>query len=68
MPADYEDQLTSVQAAIQKIVDGGQDVTYNGKRVTYGDLQTLYDRERFLQTRIDRQARGGIRVRRGVPL
>lgn len=61
------EKLARVQAAIAKIENNGQDVTLDGKRVTRGDLQTLYDREERLELKISRENRGGIRVRRGTP-
>jgi hypothetical protein len=67
MAANPSDQLDSVQTAISKIELGGQDVTYDGKRVTRADLKTLYEREAVLKRTIDRESTGGIRVRRGTP-
>lgn len=60
-------KLDRVQAAIAAIENNGQDVTYNGKRVTKADLKTLYDRESYLESKIARAELGGIRVRRGTP-
>ncbi len=62
-----QQKLDRVQAAIAKIENNGQDMTYDGKRVTRADLNTLYTRERQLEREIDRESRGGIRVRRGTP-
>lgn len=60
-------QLERVQRAIAAIEEGGQDVSYDGKRVTFADLQALYRREEKLRLDVARDARGGIRVRFGVP-
>ena len=60
-------QLDRVQAAIGKIESGGQDVTYDGRRLTRADLATLYDRERELLRRTARAAAGGILRSIGVP-
>jgi len=43
-------------------------VSYEGRAVTKGDLKTLYDREKYLEMRLARKSRGGIRSRAGVPL
>lgn len=61
------ERLDRVASAIEAILTGGQDVTYNGRRVTMADLKTLQEYETYLQRKIDRAANGGIRVRRGTP-
>lgn len=64
----YTQQLERVQAAISKIETGGQTVDWEGKRLTRGDLATLYARERELRTLAAReQSGGGMGVRFGVP-
>ena len=68
MSETLEDKLTRVQTAIATIETGGQSVSYEGRAVTKGDLKTLYDREKYLEMRLARKSRGGIRVRAGVPL
>ncbi len=69
MAEALSDQLTRVQSAIAAIENGGQDITYNGRRVTMADVQTLYKRESDLIRRISRQSRGGgLRVRRATPI
>ena len=67
MAVDYEARLVKVSAAIESIIGGGQDVTYDGRRVAYADLDILQREEKHLEGRITRQTRGGIRVRGGVP-
>lgn len=61
------ERLDRVAIAIEAILTGGQDITYNGRRVTMADLKTLQEYETYLQRKIDRAANGGIRVRRGTP-
>lgn len=67
MTDSYQTQLTRVQAAIASVEEGGQDVTYDGKRVTFADLSVLYRREERLRVMAAREARGGIGARFGVP-
>lgn len=62
-----QEMLSEVQDAIYRILKGGQDVTYDGRRVAYADLEKLEKLEERYQARIRRTERGGIRVRRGVP-
>ncbi len=68
MSDTLEENLDRVQKAIAAIEGGGQSVSYEGRAVTKGDLKTLYDRETYLEKRIDRKSRGGIRTRAGVSL
>lgn len=68
MSDTLEDKLTRVQTAIAAIETGGQSVSYEGRTVTKGDLKTLYERESYLEKKIERKTRGGIRVRGGVPV
>lgn len=68
MAIDYEARLAKVSAAIEAILEGAQDVSYDGRRVAYADLKVLQDEEKRLEARISRQERGGgIRMRGGVP-
>lgn len=67
--ATYSEQLDSVQSAIARIEEGGQEVEFEGKRRTFADLKTLYQREAYLQGMVAREARGGgMRMRRIVPI
>ncbi len=45
-------QLASVREAIAAIEAGGQSVRYEGRQVTGADLNTLYEREASLMTRL----------------
>lgn len=60
----YQDQLERVQAAIAAIESGTQSYTMGGRTMSRGNLADLYKRETFLRKRVNRQKRGGIRVRR----
>lgn len=67
--SDLQERLERVQAAIAAIESGAQEVTYEGRSVTRAKLETLYEREKYLEQRIARKSRGGgIRTRGGVPL
>ncbi len=63
----YQEQLEAVQAAIDKILTGGQEVVYEGRRITYADLAELRKTER--QLRLDTARETGARgIRYGVPV
>ncbi len=66
MAVDYDARLTKVSTAIEAILDGGQDVTYNGNRISYADLEALQKEERRLEAKVKRNGKG-IRMRRGTP-
>lgn len=68
MTESLQTQLDRVQAAIAAIESGSQSYTILGRSFSKADLQTLYGRERELKFAIARQARGGIRVQRVIPL
>lgn len=63
----YEEQLEQVQAAIEQILTRGQAVDVNGRALTRANLRALQEREKWLIQQVERQKRGGIRVRRAVP-
>ena len=67
-PTDYRAELELVNTAIAKVLEGGQDVTYDGKRVVKSDLDSLRKHRDTLVKNIERADRGGVRVRRGVPI
>ena len=62
------EQLEEVQTAISRVM-GGQDVTINGKRMKYADLDMLSKREGILLTRYQaEQGTGGIpRINFAIP-
>lgn len=62
----YAQQLERVQAAIAAIESGEQSFEINGRVVRRADLKTLYDREAYLRRMVEREKRGGIRLRRVV--
>ena len=47
--AYYQAKLTSVSAAITKILEGGQDLSISDKRIIYGRLGNLYDEQARLE-------------------
>jgi len=62
MAETYAAQLDRVQSAIKAIEERGQAYEIEGRRMTRGDLKTLYDRERELRRQVAREERGGARV------
>lgn len=60
-------QLERVQNAIAAIEGGAQSFTVLGRQYTRGELSTLYAREKDLLARLERETRGGSRIRLGVP-
>lgn len=67
MAETYAVQLDRVQTAIKAIEERGQAYEIEGRRLTRGDLKTLYDRERELRRNVAREARGGVRVTSVAP-
>ena len=45
----YRTKLTSIQAAITKILEGGQDLSLADKRIIYGRLGNLFDEQARLE-------------------
>ena len=64
----YTVQLERVQAAIGAIEGGSQSYSVAGRTFTKADLETLYKREIFLRSKVDRESNGGIRIMRAIPL
>lgn len=64
----YQVQLERVQAAIGAIEGGSQSYSVAGRTFTKADLKTLYERETLLRAKAAREANGGIRISRAVPL
>lgn len=64
----YSTQLERVQTTIAKIEETGQAHDINGRMLRRADLEQLYKREKWLRKMAAREERGGIRMRRGVPL
>jgi len=56
MAATLAERLTSVEAAISAIEGGAQSFTFMGRTYTRADLKTLYDQQRYLETRVAREA------------
>lgn len=59
MAASDEAELVEVQAAISRILSGGQEIERGDRRTKQGDLATLYARRDSLERRIARA--GGTR-------
>ena len=57
------EQLEEVQAAITKILDGGQDVMNSDKRILYARLEALQKREEYLLNRYNAEQGEGTTVR-----
>ena len=45
----YQTKLTTIQAAITKILEGGQDLSLSDKRIIYGRLGNLLDEQSRLE-------------------
>jgi len=67
MPRTYAQQLEDIDAAIAAIETRNQSYSINGRSMTRADLATLYAERRRLQPLAAREARGGARIRYGVP-
>ncbi|MBP2657888.1 MAG: hypothetical protein H6Q69_920 [Firmicutes bacterium] len=57
-----ENQLTRVQAAIAAIESGAQEYGIGSRKVTKGDLKTLYDRESSLKQQLAYESVGTTRA------
>jgi len=55
-----EEQLDRVQKAIADIEGGAQEYAIGSRKLTKGDLKTLYDRESYLKTAIAAQNGGSV--------
>lgn len=68
----YEEQLASVQTAIEKIQSGAQAYSISSptgsRSFSKADLKTLYEREKWLRCQIARGPNGGIPVRGATPI
>jgi hypothetical protein len=62
-----QEELDLLNLAIAKVLSGGQSYSVDGQSMTRADLPTLYARQAVLERKIARAARGGMRVRIGVP-
>ena len=61
-------ELEEIQAAITAITTGAQEVTIDGKRITFGNLDALYKREEILLARYKaEQGTGGPAINIGIP-
>jgi hypothetical protein len=55
----YSEELTFIEAAIQKIITNGQAVSIDGSSLSRANLSELYKRQTDLLTLINLQHRGG---------
>jgi hypothetical protein len=60
------EQLEEVQTAISNVMDG-QDISYNGKRLTLANLGLLTARENMLLERYNREQGRGLTINHGIP-
>lgn len=63
----YTEQLEQVQAAITAVLTKGQSYTIDGRTFTRADLGALQEREQYLMPLAQRETRGGLGIRLGVP-
>ena len=62
----YAEQLEEVQAAISRLLADGQAWEQGQRSRTEARLAELHEREQFLRRMVEREQRGGIRLRRVV--
>jgi len=63
----YLVQLEEIQTAITQIIATGQSYTLDNRSLTRADLDKLTQREKYLLTMVNREARGGgVRTRYGT--
>lgn len=67
-PAIVEEELAEVRAAIRAVLRGGQANAIHHRALTRASLRDLRDMQKELEAELTRLQRGGVRVRRGVPL
>ncbi|PWC81261.1 hypothetical protein TSH64_01050 [Azospirillum sp. TSH64] len=64
----YADKLASVEAAIKAVEERGQRVVIKDRELWRADLDRLYAERKRLEPLARRETRGGLRMRRIVPL
>jgi len=62
MAKTYAEQLEAVQSAIEAIESGSQSQSVQGRSIARADLATLYAREKYLRTMVQRETDGGLGV------
>lgn len=62
----YAEQLEEVQAAISRLLADGQAWEQGQRSRTEARLAELHEREKYLRRMVEREKRGGIRLRRVV--
>lgn len=63
-----EEELLSINSAIDHILNSGQDVSSGNSRLQMANLDILYRRKDTVEKRIARKVRGGIRVTGATPV
>ncbi len=66
--SSLEAKIAKIDDAIERALLGGQEVTYNGRRVTHEKVEELQKLRDMLQARADRISNGGIKMVRGTPV
>lgn len=66
--AEIQAELDEVREAISAVLRGGQINAINNRALTRASLRDLREMREDLERELARAERGGIRVRRGVPL
>lgn len=64
----YQTQLEEVQAAITAILTNAQSVEINNRKYSYATLEKLEAMETRLRRAVERETRGGIRMRGATPV
>lgn len=64
----YLEQLEEVQKAISDLLSGAQEASYNGQKVKKAELSQLVAYEKYLRQQVNKEKRGGIRVRGATPV
>lgn len=57
------EELAQLNAAITAIETGAQEYEIAGRKLRRGDLEAMYRERRRLKTEVNRESRGGLRVR-----
>lgn len=68
MATPYSDQLAEINRAITAVVERGQRYKIGDRELWRPDAEWLFAERRRLEPLAKREASGGIRVRRVVPL
>lgn len=67
-PTYYQDALTQINEAIYAVETRGQRYKIGDRELWRGDLEWMYSERRRLEPLAAKESRGGVRIRRVVPL